>query len=267
MEEERPAPQPRRRTRKQRLRTTEFSAGGVLGKGFAIWAKSLPTLLLLTLFVYSPLLIYKGYELAGERPFVDRVNFWGEIIAGLLLGFLATAAVIYAVFQRLRGERASVLGGLRTVLVRILPVMGAAILLAVAVALPLGLAGLLAVLHPAAGLLGTFFYVYVYCMLWMMVPAVVVERASPFTAFKRSVALTHRNKLRIFLVLLAVWAIRLGVNYVIRTETSGDTSVVLELAAMLVGGSLEATMNAVAYHDLRQAKEGVGVDVLLKVFD
>jgi len=259
MEEERPAPQ-------QRVRTTEFRAGGVLGKGFAIWAKSLPTLLLLTLFAYSPLLIYKGVELSGERPFLDRATLWGERIATLLLGFLVTAAVIYAVFQGLRGERASVLACLRTVLVRLLPVIGTAIILAVAVALPLVGVVLLASIHPIAGILGAFFVAYVYCMLWMMIPVVVVESVSPFAAFKRSVVLTHRNKRRLGLVLLAVWTIRIGAWVVIGWKTSGDTRVVVELAAILVIGSLEATMTAVGYHDLRHAKEGIGVDELLKVF-
>lgn len=257
-EGERPAP--------QRPGAGEFSAGAVLGRGFSVWATSFPTLLLLTLLVYAPLLIYQGVRMSGEPQFVDRLTRWAELVATLLLGLLATAAVIYAVFRRLRGERAPVLDCLRTVLARLLPVIGTAIILAIAVALPLGLATLLALLHPIAALFGVFFYVYVYCMLWMMIPAVVVERASPFTAFKRSVALTHGSKLRIFLVLLAVWAIRFGLSLVIRKAATGDPSHFLELAAMLVVGSLEATLNAVGYHDLRRAKEGIGVEELLRVF-
>jgi hypothetical protein len=248
------------------VRTAGFSAVGVLGTGFTIWAKNLPTLLLLMLLVYSPLLIYKGVKLSGEQPFLDRVTIWGELLATLLLGLLATSAVLYVVFRGLRGERASVLGCLRTVLVRILPAIGAALLLVVAVALPLGIAVLLAARHPIAGPLGALFCIYVYCTLWMMIPVVVVESVSPFAAFKRSVVLTHGKKLHIFLVLFVVGVILLGAWFVIGKETAGDTRVVLEIASMLVLGALEATLRAVSYHDLRQAREGIGVDELLKVF-
>lgn len=259
--------QPRRREQPQTLRTPEFSAGAVLGKGFAICAKSFPSLLLLVALVYAPLLIYKGIELSGEEPFLDRTTIWAELIARLFLGFAATAAVIYAVFQRLRGERATLWDSLRIVLVRIPPVVGAAILQVIPVAVALVVTGMLVAIHPVAGVFGGLSVAYVYCMLWMMIPAVVVERAGPFAALKRSTALTHGTQLRIFLILLVVYAIRFGVVYLLVAQTRGDTAVILGLAATLVLGALEATMNAVAYHDLRRAKEGTGIDELLSVFD
>ena len=40
----------------------------------------------------------------------------------------------------------------------------------------------------------------------------------------------------------------------------------LLLCALLIG-SLAATMTAVAYHDLRRAKEGIGVKDLVRVFE
>ena len=86
MEEERPPPQPRRRTRQQRLRTTELRVGSVLGTGFAVFAKGFPSLLLLTVLVHSPLLVYKAVELYGERPFLDRTTIWAEVSGRLLLG-------------------------------------------------------------------------------------------------------------------------------------------------------------------------------------
>lgn len=262
MEEE----QPRRGERPQILRAAEFSAGGVLGRGFAVWARRFPSLLLLVLLVYLPLLIYKGVELSGETPFHDRTRFWGELIARLLLGFVATAAVIYAVLSGLRGERASLRDSLRTIPARIPAVIGASILQVIPLTVTVLITGLLAAIHFTAGFVGLLFVAYIYSMLWMMIPAVVVERAGPFAALKRSIALTRGSRLRILLVLLVVWAIRIGAGALIVRGTSGETTVIVDLLATLVLGALEATMNAVAYHDLRRAKEGVGVDELLSVF-
>ena len=47
---------------------------------------------------------------------------------------------------------------------------------------------------------------------------------------------------------------------------SAEAHVIAELAIMPIAGALAATMTAVGYHDLRRAKEGVGVDELLRVF-
>lgn len=264
MEEERPAPPPR--AGPQRLRSPGFGVVGVLGTGFAVFAKGLLPLLLLTVLVYSPLLVYKAVELYGERPFLDRTTIWAEVIGRLLLGFMATAAVIYAVFERLRGERPKLRDSLRVALVRILPVAGAAILQVLPVAVTAGAAMYLFAIHFVAGLLALFFVAYVYCMLWMMIPVVVVERAGPFRAFRRSVVLTDGYKLRIFVILLVVWVLRIGAAYVIAKLSHGDAAIILWLVATLVVGALEATVNAVAYHDLRRAREGVGVEELLRVF-
>lgn len=262
MDGETQGPPPRRRG----PRAGELSPVRVLRRGLLACAGSFPSLLLLVVLVYSPLLLYKGVELSGERPFLERTTTWGELIARLLLESLATAAVIYTVFQRLRGERAPLRESLRTVLARILPVFGAALLQVGVVAVTALAAGLLASIHPAAGFLALFFVAYAYCMLWMTIPAVIVERAGPFSALKRSVVLTDGNKARIFLVLLVLWAARLGAAWLIGRETSGDTGVVLDLAATLLLGMVEATMNAVAYHELRRAREGVSLDDLVKVF-
>ncbi|MHC4163790.1 MAG: hypothetical protein ACYSUM_16815, partial [Planctomycetota bacterium] len=103
-------------TRAERLRAPEFSIGGVLGKGFAIWGRSLPTLTVLMVIIYSPLIVYQALRIAGGSvPAVVggfglmEPGFWIE----RLLNALSTAAVIYTVFQRLRGARAGIGDSLR----------------------------------------------------------------------------------------------------------------------------------------------------------
>ncbi|MHC4547665.1 MAG: DUF6159 family protein [Planctomycetota bacterium] len=277
MEEERPAPQPRRRTRSEQLRAPTFSAGSVLGSGFAVWAKSLGTLLLLMLIVYAPVVLYKGLQLAGGvLPEDGGTTEWevGEFLVEWLLGIVATAAVIHAVFQRLRGERAGVGDSLRRGMARLLPVLGASLLYAFIVFLPL-LPGVALVFlgQPIAGVFlavaGFVGAVYFSCMLWVTVPAVVVEQAGPVDALKRSVALTHGCKGNIFLVLLVTGAIGgfAGMVLGVVSLTSFTASVMLGLVITLLVGALTSTMNAVGYHDLRLAKEGIGVEELLEVFE
>lgn len=276
MEEERPAPQPRRMTRAERARAPQFSVGGVLGKGFSIWARSLVTLAILMVIIYSPLIVYQGVRIAGGTvPEVVRgfgflePRYWIE----RLLNVLATAAVIYTVFQRLRGERATIADSLRHCMSRLLPVLGTVLLYIVATTGPMVPFVLVFEANPPAGialaLLGLAAAIYLSLMLWVSVPPVVVENRGPIGALKRSVALTHGKKGQIFAINLVVGAVAAVpiVTIMFLPRGNAEALAFAQLPFTLLVGALGATMAAVGYHDLRHAKEGVGVDELLKVFD
>jgi len=276
MEEERPAPQPRRMTRAERARAPQFSVGGVLGKGFSIWARSLVTLAILMVIIYSPLIVYQGVRIAGGTvPEVVRgfgflePRYWIE----RLLNVLATAAVIYTVFQRLRGERATIADSLRHCMSRLLPVLGTVLLYIVATTGPMIPFYLVFEASPPAGialaLLGLAAAIYLSLMLWVSVPPVVVENRGPIGALKRSVALTHGKKGQIFAINLVVGAVAAVpiVTIMFLPRGNAEALAFAQLPFTLLVGALGATMAAVGYHDLRHAKEGVGVDELLKVFD
>jgi hypothetical protein len=263
-------------TRAERARAPQFSVGGVLGKGFSIWARSLVTLVVLMVIIYSPLIVYQGVRIAGGTvPEVMRglgflePRYWIE----RLLNALATAAVIYTVFRRLRGERARIADSLRHCMSRLLPVLGTALLYIVATTGPMIPFYLVFKASPPAGiallLLGSAAALFFSLMLWVVVPPVVVENQGPIGALKRSVALTHGKKGQIFLINLVVGLVA-AVPFVIvmfLTEGNPDAFAAAQLPVTILVGALGATMTAVGYHDLRLAKEGVGVDELLKVFD
>lgn len=275
MEEERPAPQPRRMSRAERARAPQFGIGGVLGKGFSIWGRSLPTLIVLMVIIYSPLILYQGVRIAGGTvpamvgglDFAEP-RFWIE----RLLNALSTAAVIYTVFQRLRGERARIADSLRNCMSRFLPVLGTAFLYTVATTGPMVPFFLVFEANPPAGiallLLGSAASVYLSLMLWVAIPPVVVENRGPVDALKRSVALTHGYKGQIFVITLVVGIVAAipFIFVVVLTQDDPEAFAVAQLPITLFAGALAATMTTVGYHDLRHAKEGIGVDELLKVF-
>ncbi len=263
-------------TRRERLRGPRFSVGGVLGKGFSIWGRSLPTLVVLMLLIYSPLILYQGVLVLSEAaPEMARTfefmqpGFWIE----RLLNALSTAAVMYTVFQRLRGTRSGIGEGLRVCVARLLPLLGTAILFFVATNAPTVPWFLIFETSPAlavfVGLLGVAVSVYLSLMFWVAIPAVVVEGLGPVAALKRSIGLTHGYKGQIFVInnlvvgslMLAAY---LAVFYFVTRNP--ESLVLLRLIVTLVLGALAATVTAVGYHDLRRAKEGIGVDELLRVF-
>ena len=274
MEGETPAPQPRRMTRRERLRGPQFGIGGVLGKGFRIWARSLATLIVLMVIIYSPLILYQGVRIAaGTAPNATggfgfmQPGFWIE----RLLNALSTAAVIYTVFQRLRGEQAGIGASLRICMSRFLPVLGAAILYFVATTGPIVPFILVFPSNPpeAIGLLmlGAAASLYLCLVLWVAIPPVLVEDLGSVDALKRSAALTDGYKGQILVINLVVWVIVIAGWIAARMARDSPRALVgAQLAVTLLVGALAATMTAVGYHDLRRAKEGVGVDDLLKVF-
>lgn len=287
MEEERPAPRPTH-TRYARYRQGGgFGVGEVIGKSFSVWGRKMGTLLLIMVIVYAPLVVYKGIQVIGEPLPAevvtvedDEVAFhadvaWRmavELTVTFLLSFIAQAAVIYAILQELREEPVSVGDSLRRSMGRLLPVVGVTLMVSVCF-LPIGVlmgiavsvGGLLALLFLP---LGVFWFFFIWCTLWVAVPAVIVERTGVFGALRRSARLTRGCKWRIMGILLILGAVQGAGGGLVGFVALGSVKagIVVELSATLLVGALTATSTAVGYHDLRSAKEGVGVDDLLKVF-
>jgi hypothetical protein len=103
----------------------------------------------------------------------------------------------------------------------------------------------------------------------------VVEGGSPGNAMGRSAKLTAGARARVFAVLVVVY----GVPFVValglqRILARGSDPFELSLTPMVVQHAfaalcscVQAVTAVVVYHALRSAKEGVGLDELLAVFD
>jgi len=240
----------------------EFTVGSVLSRSFSIWLKNLIPFTILTLLVYSPLVIYTLIVVSGDLT-LDRIETWAYVTdgAGALMFLIASAAICYGTFEQLRGRHASIGQSIGVGLKRLLPVLGVGILAGVCV-----LGGFFLLIIPG---------VILFCMLWVAVPVAVVEKPGVLASLKRSAELTSGYKGQIFMLLFVLGIIDVGVGkileklFVNESMTLGELKayMVVVLLAGIVIASLQAVAAALGYHDLREVKEGVDVEELVKVFE
>jgi hypothetical protein len=254
----------------------KFDIGWVIEKAFAVFFKNLPAFLLMAVIVYLPLLAfgttakYPLTDISGPFDSLWKLQkFLGALmIASLVLQPILAGAVTYATVEELSGRHASICRCLQVALSRALPTIAVAILVAICAML-----GLLALI------IGSIF---VGLMLYVAVPASVIERPGIFGALKRSVELTRDNRGWIFVLTLMVGAIP-GVigtvfDFVIipRTKVHGVSMVAasgwqmyvwVHIILTMIAGTFGATMSATTYVALRNVKDGVPAQELAKVFD
>lgn len=246
-----------------------FGAGSVLSRTFSVWARNAVPFGLLGLLVHLPLVVIAW----TGSPIFEA--WWGGIAEIALrqgLSLLLTGLVAYGVVMHLRGAPVPVGRCLSVGLSQFFPVLGVGLLVVLWIIL-----GYAALIIPG---------VIVTCMLWVAVPAAVLEKQPVREALRRSQVLTKGYRMAIFLVLLALGIIGMTVGLgvygmivgtllfdtgdVISEETLArvrTANVVVNLLDGVIFGPLAAVAAAVGYHDLRRTKEGVGVEELAKVFE
>lgn len=242
----------------------EFRLGSVIGRGFGVFAKNLVPFTLLSLVVYLPLIFYTVTVVSGE-PDLEALSRYGLIggVGGVILGLIVTAALMYGTFQQLRGTPASIGVCFSRGLARLFPVLGVGILMGLCVA-----GGFMLLIIP-----GIIFY----CMLWVAVPVAVVEKPGLMASLKRSAELTKGYRWQILGIIIVIAVIQWLAGKVVElvflgdvaTATWGDVRVYMfaTLGVSIAIGTLQAVVNAVGYHDLRLAKDGVDMSELESVFD
>lgn len=240
----------------------ELRVGEALARGFGVWFKNLPAFTVLAALVYSPVIIYTAITLGGELS-EETLTRWGLVTTAVQipLGLIVTGAVLFGTVEQLRGRHVGIGESVGVGLKRLLPVLGVGLLGALCV-----LGGTLLLIIPG---------IIVTCMLYVAVPAAVVERPGIGGALRRSRELTADNRLAIFGILLVMGALNWVVSKVFESVLLGDEASVGDVKAFLwvtVGVSLlfaalSAVVNGVVYHDLRQAKEGVATEDLARVFE
>jgi len=249
-------------------RVTEFRIGSVIGRGFSILLKNIVPFGLLALVLSSPPTIY---ALVGEPPNdAESIRFDTTsvilLLVNILFGYLLTVVLVYGTVRELRGNRAPIGDCIRGGVAVLLPVIGVAIMTFLVTAV-----GLLLLIIP--GIIASV-------MLWIAIPAAVVERPGVMASLSRSAELTKGHRWQIFgLVLLLgvltgiAGALVAGVVAVIvggltmDLQSSTIVSVLADLAITAFFAALWAVVAAVSYHDLRIVKEGVGTEEIAAVFD
>jgi len=239
-----------------------FGVGGVVGKTFRIWGRNLLAFAAISLLFQSPLIV--GSFFLGAPPIaqVDPNALLRNILTlvSTVMSFAAAGALTYGVLGALRGRPASFAAlfefGVKN--------LGRILVVSFGVGFFTLLAALLLVVPG----------VIVGLMLAVAVPAAVAEpQLSHGDALRRSRTLTKGHRLSLFLALLVVYAvvaipvIPLSTAAVLVPALQGGVAYGAITIVSAVLGSLFSTCQAVAYHDLRVAKEGVGTEALAAVFD
>jgi hypothetical protein len=260
----------------------------VLARTLSIWARNFLPFGALSLLIHVPLLAYTAWLLQDTRTLVRGARTWAVVngLGTLVMWLLVTGAVTFGTVMQLRGRPATVGASIATGIRRFFPIVGVGLLLVVYLALAifgLGLVfGLLLVVSrsrdpsPIAGTIaGILALALVATTRWVAVPASVVE--GPGThAMRRSRDLTRGNLVRVFGVILVIFAVNWGLGRVVAAVFERDTfslsAVRLAVGAQMalsvfVSTPLWAIASAVSYHDLRVGKEGVDAEELAKVFE
>lgn len=242
-----------------------FRVGEVFAKSFKVLLANFIPFVAITALVQSPLIVYAVYHAQGMQSVdparVESYSRTGDLIMRILEIFLtpiATGAVTFGTVQYLRGKTASVGECISVGISRLLPVLGVGLV-----------AGLLTILGLIALVIPGFI---VMCMLYVAVPAAVIERAGVDASVRRSAALTKGFRWRILGIILLVVLIQfaMGMAVAIAIPMSVETYLVSTLAILVVGifaAAWQASAAAVSYYHLRSMKESIDIEQIAAVFD
>ncbi len=246
----------------------QFSIGNVLGTSFSVLLRNLGSFFIIAIIVSIPSilvarsvaidpLVAQEYIRQGQIPPGFFNSTLITMAVTILTSSLMSAALIYGTFQDLRDQRAGIGNSISRGFSTLVPVILAAI--AFAILLTIGLA-----LFVIPGLI-------LLTMLWVYVPAIVIEKKGVGGAFGRSRELTKGRRWTILLLFIVV-----GILFVVVSWIAGFISGLIfgvggafwvgQLAQILVG-MFSAVMAAVGYYYLRSDKEGIAIGDIAKVFD
>ncbi len=201
--------------------------------------------------------------------------------AGLSLLFqpLATGAIIFAVFRAKKGEKAGFGRALAVAFSRILPLIGVALATGLLIGLAVGVPVFLGAMFSAAGgfgaLLGLVMMVVaavlgvrLFCGLYVVSPAVVVERVGINESIRRSFNLTRGSRWRVFAVIILVGVVQFIISQIVEVLAADgpELGLVFELISMVAFAAITAVASASCYFYLK-VREGADVDELASVFD
>ncbi len=231
----------------------EFRIGRIFGRSMTILLQNFLPFVLLTGLATSPNLLLRLGTAGGNHPISAGV----AIILQVILGMLSQGFVLFGAFQSMLGRPVRAGKSLRVALARFFPIIGVSICVGFAVVI-----GFVLLIVPGFILI---------TILFVAVPACVVDRLGPFQSMARSADLTkgHRWKIfGIFLLLVLVGLIATALVTVVLLAAGGrSVAAAGSWVWQAVFGAFSAILYVVIYHDLRVAKEGVDTDQIAAVFE
>jgi len=255
-----------------------FRIGTCLSKALSVYFANFVSFTAMGLLVLVPgfmvLMMFFGNLLASLGPALltaeGRLLLTPLTVAGFLAAFIAVLAlqylligtVVYGALQYLQGNTPPATAALAQGLKRSVPLIGLAAVTTVLVG-----AGLLLLVVPG---------IIIALMLSVAVPVQMVEGPGVFASLSRSRELTKGLRWQLLGLFVAAIAGCIGVTALVTLPF--DFLLPREGAMTLAGGIIEtavqlfttvflAVLVAVAYHELRVAKDGVSTAQLAAAFD
>jgi len=246
----------------------EFRFGRVLGRTFTVFSRNILPFSLVAAIASLPTLLFAlgSGQMATTGAGLNKVQaahpgiaaaLGGAFILWTFLWILSQATLLYAAFEDMRGRPVDLLQSARIGLRRIFPLIGVSFLIVLFISI-----ATLALIFPAF---------IVVTMLFVAVPACVVERLGPMKSIKRSAHLTKGHRWKLFGLLLVTWIVTLIVQTALVRAVAmlGAPALAVPTAFVVraVTSAFFVILPVVAYHDLRVAKEGIDTDRIAAVFD
>lgn len=243
----------------------EFRVGQVFSRAWTVLSGNVTKFLPLTAILALPDLvavipgISDGTAVRNAAPNISAgaiLAIAGSVIVWIILNIVTEATVLYGSFQAMRNRPVEIGESLKKGLARLVPIIGLSICVGLAVVV-----GMMLLVVPGFILLSMFF---------VALPACVVEGLGPFQSMGRSSALTKGHRWKIFgiwIVLGIVGGVVGGVITSVLSVGGPALSVIGQMVWDALMGAYQSIVVAVAYHDLRVAKEGVDIDHIASVFD
>jgi len=268
----------------------DFRVGRVISRSISILSRRFAAVLIIAAAVYLPAFlinlsmlrfVWVGMVTPGPAQSLAYAIFLSVLF--IVFSVLGQAMIVHAVFQDIRRRPVSLGASVKVGLRRFFPLFGIAILFALLIFLALALfIGLLASVRPPplrvplAVLLALppIPIVLIVTVYFVTTPACVVEERGPFGSMGRSAQLTKGHRLRIFglelllIGLLLIASILIGLlNWALSTMGGPLLGAISGFLWNAVWVACYAVMVAVAYYDLRVAKEGIDIEQIVEVFD
>lgn len=190
---------------------------------------------------------------------------------------VVTAPITYATFQDLRGTRVGLSEMISGGFQKVLPVIGAALVVGIVVAVPIIVAVFLYFASTAIGIVATIatvaFAFFILVAWFVLVPVLVVENVGFIGSFGRAAALSKDRRWGLLGLLLVYFVIVFGILVVlviivgVAAATAPIVALILMVPFLALFSVIGAIMPSVVYYLLRSEKEGVGIDEIAKVFD
>lgn len=239
------------------MRDTEsFSIGGVLGAGISIYFRNFPLFLILIVIAYVPYYLYGAWAPLESESLMGLL---AESGVGLVCGALVQGALTYGVVTSLRGSTDVNLWSIGKKSLSVLPRI---MLLSIVVVILVYLSALLLIVPG----------IIVAMILFVAVPASVMEGGGIGKALRRSAQLTKGNRWSLFVIGLVLIVPNLVATFFLALTVLPALgllfgTILSTLVSQILFGGLLATCTAVAYHDLRILRDGVDTETIAAAFD